>query len=589
MTQTTPQVPPTRIAARAPFALSDLGPRWMGAISRGWIGPLMAALVVMVSALPGLVALPPLDRDESRFAQATAQMLETGDFVNIRYQDAARDKKPVGIHWLQAASVAATSSAEARAIFAYRLPSLLGAALAAASLAWGASAFVGARRGWLAGTLLGSTILLSTEAFIGKTDAVLCGATTLCMAALGRIYLASRTGAKIPLGWKTAFWLGLAVGLIDKGPITPMVAGFSMLFLWAIDREIRWARSLNWIYGLFLVLAVFGPWAVAITVSTDGKFWGAAIGGDLAPKLHGGHESHGAPPGLHALLSPVLFFPAAFLLPAALQAMWKRRDEPGLRFALAWLVPAWLVFEAMPTKLIHYPLPTYGALALAGAAALSSRPGPWARRIGGALAVLGGLAFSGLAIAARLKYGAVDADLPTALVVMLALVAGACGLGAMLALEQSPRRAEGLVLSALAAGVGMHMALAGLLAPRLAPLWVSHQAAQLIRARHLDPRDGLTEGPVVVAGYAEPSLVFQLGTATDLGDASDAVEGLSEGQPAFVEKALDAEFRATLAREGVKAEPVGQVSGLNYSSGKPVTLTLWRAEPPRTSAAGAAP
>ena len=134
MTQTTPQVPPTRIAARAAFAFSDLGPRWMGAVSRGWIGPLMAAVVVMVSALPGLVALPPLDRDESRFAQATAQMLETGDFVNIRYQDAARDKKPVGIHWLQAASVAATSSAEARAIFAYRLPSLLGAALAAASM-----------------------------------------------------------------------------------------------------------------------------------------------------------------------------------------------------------------------------------------------------------------------------------------------------------------------------------------------------------------------------------------------------------------------------------------------------------------------
>ena len=56
-----------------------------------------------------------------------------------------------------------------------------------------------------------------------------------------------------------------------------------------------------------------------------------------------------------------------------------------------------------------------------------------------------------------------------------------------------------------------------------------------------------------------------------------------------MEKALDAEFRATLAREGVKAEPVGQVSGLNYSSGKPVTLTLWKADSPRTSAAGAAP
>ena len=103
--------------------------RW----SAGWRGPLLAAALVFVSALPGLIFLPPLDRDESRFAQATAQMLETGDFVNIRYQSEPRDKKPVGIHWLQAASVSAVSSVEQRQIWAYRIPSLLGAMLAAAA------------------------------------------------------------------------------------------------------------------------------------------------------------------------------------------------------------------------------------------------------------------------------------------------------------------------------------------------------------------------------------------------------------------------------------------------------------------------
>ena len=68
-------------------------------------GPALAAASVHFAALPALFALPPLDRDESRFAQATAQMLETGDFINIRYQGEPRDKKPVGIHWLQAVSV----------------------------------------------------------------------------------------------------------------------------------------------------------------------------------------------------------------------------------------------------------------------------------------------------------------------------------------------------------------------------------------------------------------------------------------------------------------------------------------------------
>src|SRR4051812_2892704 len=110
----------------------DLG-GGLGRFARGWRGPALAALIALLAGLPGLIAVPPLDRDESRFAQATAQMLETGDFVVIRYQDSPRFKKPVGIHWLQALSVSAFSSPEAREIWAYRIPSLLGAMLAAAA------------------------------------------------------------------------------------------------------------------------------------------------------------------------------------------------------------------------------------------------------------------------------------------------------------------------------------------------------------------------------------------------------------------------------------------------------------------------
>src|SRR5712692_2694685 len=76
--------------------------------------------------LPGISTIPPLDRDEARFAQATRQMLETGDFLQIRFQDEARNKKPAGIYWLQAAAVSAFSTPAATTIWPYRLPSLLG-------------------------------------------------------------------------------------------------------------------------------------------------------------------------------------------------------------------------------------------------------------------------------------------------------------------------------------------------------------------------------------------------------------------------------------------------------------------------------
>ena len=59
-------------------------------------------LAALLAFLPGFFQIPPTDRDEARFAQATKQMLETGEYVDIRFQDEVRYKKPVGIYWLQA-------------------------------------------------------------------------------------------------------------------------------------------------------------------------------------------------------------------------------------------------------------------------------------------------------------------------------------------------------------------------------------------------------------------------------------------------------------------------------------------------------
>src|SRR5438105_2008554 len=106
----------------------------------GWRGPALAALLTLLAGLPSLLLLPPLDRDESRYAQATSQMLESGDYVDIRFQQEPRWKKPVGIYWMQAAAVALTSKVENRDIAPYRLPSLLGAVLAAVAVAWAGAA-----------------------------------------------------------------------------------------------------------------------------------------------------------------------------------------------------------------------------------------------------------------------------------------------------------------------------------------------------------------------------------------------------------------------------------------------------------------
>jgi 4-amino-4-deoxy-L-arabinose transferase-like glycosyltransferase len=542
--------------------------RWL---SGGWRGPLFAALVALVAGLPGVIAMPVLDRDEAHFAQASAQMLESRDFVSIDFQEQPRNKKPVGIHWLQALSVAAFSSVEQRQIWAYRLPSLLGAMLAAAGCAWGAAAFFGPRGAALAGAVLGASLVLSTEALLSTTDAALCGAITWMMAALARIYAASHGQGVAGRGERVLFWAALSASILLKGPIGPMVAALTLLALWVLDRTAAWARGLGWSWGPLIVLAVCGPWALAITVATDGGFWGAAVGGDMAAKLAGGQESHGAPPGLHTALAPLLLFPATVLLPAGVVWAVRNRGQTAARFALAWLAPSWLVFELAPTKLPHYTLPLYGAFALMIAGALTQPIDRWSRWVGVALQLVAAAALAEAAIVLAQRYGTPPSQ---GWAIAAAVCLAGAGLAGLLALWE--RRTWASLATAGALGVLGHIVLAAGLAPTLEPLWLSTRTANAVKAAGLDPRNGTTPGPVAVAGYDEPSLVFLLGTRTELGDADDAAAAIAEGRPALVASSELAPFQAALKVDDARAAPAAEIKGLDYSKGKPVDLVLYR-------------
>src|SRR5437762_12927343 len=147
----------------------------------GWRPYALLETLCLVLYLPGIASIPPLDRDESRFAQASRQMLESGDVLRIRFQDEARNKKPAGIYWLQAASVTVFSTPQSDAIWPYRLPSVVGALLAVLLVFAIGNALLG--RGdeeppprmvaLIAAVLLASALGLVAEAHIAKTDAAL--------------------------------------------------------------------------------------------------------------------------------------------------------------------------------------------------------------------------------------------------------------------------------------------------------------------------------------------------------------------------------------------------------------------------------
>src|SRR3979411_1554720 len=339
--------------------------------------------------LPGFFNIPPIDRDEARFAQATKQMVESGDFVDIRFQDDVRYKKPVGVYWLQSAAVETASAlglprAQLR-IWLYRVPSLIGAIGAVLLTYWTALAFVTRRGAILAGLILCSSVILGAEARLAKTDAMLLLTVVAAMGALARVDLSWERGEDPehpPWSWPAIFWTALAGGILLKGPLILMFVVLTIGTLAILGGSGTALWRLLPVWGLMWLLVLVLPWFVAIFWRAGETFFSDSIGGDMLSKL-AAQESHGAPPGAFLLLFWVTCWPGAALAGMAAPAVWRARREPGAQYLLAWLIPSWIVFELVLTKLPHYVLPLYPAIAILTVGALERRVlsrSPWLMR-----------------------------------------------------------------------------------------------------------------------------------------------------------------------------------------------------------------
>ena len=534
--------------------------------------------------LPGFFTLPAGDRDESRFAQSSRQMVESGDWVRIRLGEEARNKKPAGIYWAQAAVVTAleaTHLGDRTDIWAYRIPGLLGAMLAVvATFHWG-RALVGRRAAFLAAALLASAMVLVVETHIAKTDAALLGLVTVAMGLFGRAYL---TPGNFSARHAAGFWVALGGAVLLKGPIGPMVPLLTGLTLAIVDRHAAprgllyapWLRPLRPGWGIPLMLAIVAPWFIAIGIATDGRFFADAIGGDMLSKVGSAEEAHWGPPGYYLATFGIAAFPASFLVLLALSSVWRDRLRPASRYLLAWVAPSWLVFEAVATKLPHYTLPVWPALMLlAGGWAMDPlrRPAPrWLFWL--AWAALCGTA-AGLAIAAPLLVWFADARLDA--LSFLLLPVAALMIWAVLHFARAGAFARAGLASVLLAIPAYWLVLEAVL-PRLRAPWVSSHVAALFHRT----APGATAADFGILGYAEPSLIFAIGTETHLlRDAAAASAFLAEGPGRVVAIAdrQEAAFQAAARAQGLHLRELGQTSGFQYVRGRRVALILYRLVP----------
>jgi 4-amino-4-deoxy-L-arabinose transferase-like glycosyltransferase len=542
--------------------------RAFAAAERGIVPYIILSAICLIVFGLGLSSLPPTDRDESRFMQATKQMIESGDYVHIRVQDTPRTKKPIGIHWLQAASVELMAQPLNHA-WPYRVPSALGAWLAVLMTCACGRRLFGDRAGLVAGLMMATLPLTVAEAHLAKTDAMLLGLSTLAMAMLAEIYLAqARDQTKPSAGALVIFWLAIGAAMLVKGPVILLIAGATIATLAITDRAHPLVPALKLQWGLPLAILVVAPWLILLALNGEPGFIVQAVREDVLPKLTGGQESHGAAPGTYLVVTILTAWPWSLLIPVALVAIWPARALPAVRFCLAWLVPAWLAFEAIPTKLPHYILPLMPAAALLLGAAVQdgrrwrgvmNRP---AGRGWRAVYLLISVSVGVFLLWAARTYGTSEsitvaiAALGTLIIAGLTLIAGR--------LPPTPA----VVVATAGAIVFCAVTVGGVL-PQADRLWLSARVAGAIE-RHA------SEGPVSLVGFSEPSAIFLLGTETRLTDADGAATALAArpGSAAVVDAQHVEAVTHAVANDGGRVAEVAKFAGYDYARGQAMTLSV---------------
>ncbi len=531
----------------------------------------------LAAYLPGLFALPPIDRTEVRYAQVSKQMLETGDFIAPRFQQHPQFTKPIGIFWLQAASAALFGNEARTAIWAYRLPSFFAAIFAVLITYWGARRSFGARPALLAAALLAVNLFVVVQAHLALSKAILLAFTALAQWSLARIYLDgdSETGNRDAL----LFWAAQGCGVLIGVLALPIVSLATIIGLIVLDRRADWLARLKPLAGLPLMILIASPWLAAMALNPDDEGLRQAWSEHFWSRLAGPQEMNfRAPPGIYVLGLWLGFLAAMIYLPAAARWLMTNRTEAKARYLLSWIASYIVVLELFFAKPPLYTVQSVvpaAAMAIALALCAAGRTGEdEAPAIGWPNSVFSFL--TGILPASALGaiiFRLAEPEQFAALVPVVVII------GATVAAVYAAR--EAFPFAALALGMGaallFYLTAFQLTLPGYERIWTSARLAEAAAAIA-----DCVKGPGGLAAYPEPSAVFLLGTHTEVapgGTAGSAISGWlmkGHGDYAFIAGRAEADFKAAQAKyAGARARKIGCIDGLNFGRFEWIKISLY--------------
>lgn len=309
--------------------------------------------------------------DEGRYSEIPREMAASGDWITPRLNGLKYFEKPALQYWATAAAYEVFGEHEWTARLWPALTGFFGILLA-----W----FTGRRlfgddAGLAAGLILGSALLYAGMGHIITLDM---GMTFFMQASLCGFLLANRGGAskRESHGWMLMTWAAVALAVLSKGIVAPVLAGGVLVFYTLINRDISPWKRLHLLTGLPLFFAIAAPWFIAVCRANPEFFHFFFIHEHFERFLTKGHNRY-QPAWFFLPILLVGLLPWLSLLPGALKDAWSKGSAKRFdvrRFLLVWSVLIFAFFSVSSSKLPSYILPIFPALALLMGERLAAMP-----------------------------------------------------------------------------------------------------------------------------------------------------------------------------------------------------------------------
>ncbi len=353
---------------------------------------LVLGLICTMAFLWHLGSIGLIDETEPLFAEASRQMVVTGDWVTPYFNGITRFDKPPLVYWLMALGYLVLGVNE----WAVRLPSALGAIALITLLFFTLRRFgyalprvaqaepegrISDRQRWLAAGLGAAMLALNLQFIVwartGVSDMLLCAGISIALLCFFWGYVGDE-GEVRPGFWPRPAYLGCYLAMVGavlaKGPVGIVIPGFVILSFLAYMGNFKtvWQEAKVWSGAVIFALLTI-PWYVLVILAHGQTYIDDFFGYHNVDRFTQVVNNHSGPWYFYFLVVAVGFFPWSLGLPVAMvrlrfwgRSHWQaqpRRAHLGI-LALIWFGVIFLFFTIAVTKLPSYTLPLLPAAAI---------------------------------------------------------------------------------------------------------------------------------------------------------------------------------------------------------------------------------